>query len=166
VLDRFAAGAQPGSAAHQLSSILANQPDSVQSSRSILVTLILAASLAATVFGLAIWKHRQTLALVASAIGAGFLVAAASVLLVTTAPNAPWLTSISTGLTASLLFTALWLAITLLGAISQVRRAKAMQLEQDAGIAGTIRTKPVAANAPKKKITRIPSAQASDKKAA
>jgi hypothetical protein len=135
-----------------------------------LVMLLLAASIGATTFGLAIWKHKHTVALVAAGLGAAFLVSGVSVIVFAAAPDARWLT----GLMGSLLFTGLWLAVTALGATSQLRRARAIQLDGDAGgaggglggrgIAGSIRAKPAAQDSPRKKITRIP--PASEKKAA
>jgi hypothetical protein len=137
---------------------------------TMLVMLLLAASIGATTFGLAIWKHKHTVALVAAGLGAAFLVSGVSVIVFAAAPDARWLT----GLMGSLLFTGLWLAVTALGATSQLRRARAIQLDGDAGgaggglggrgIAGSIRAKPAAQDSPRKKITRIP--PASEKKAA
>lgn len=123
--------------------------------RLVLIVLALAASLATTAFGLALWQHRPTVAIVAAGLGSGFIVSGVSIVLFTAKPEAAWLT----GLTSSLLFAGLWFALTALGAFSQVRRARAVQLDEAGGVAGTIRTKPVAAPAPKRKITRIPPAK-------
>jgi len=123
--------------------------------RSIITVLVLAGSIAMTAFGLAIWRHQQTVALVAAALGSGFIVSGASVMLFALKPDSAWLS----GLMASVLFSGLWLALTLLGAMSQLRRARAMQIEETGGVVGTIRSRPVEDVKAKRRITRIPAAK-------
>lgn len=164
LLGQFKADAEnPDAAAQKFAALLGGVGGSANAAdaeaqvpmRSVVIVLALAGSIAATVFGLALWKHRQTVALVAAGLGSGFLVSGASVMLLAAKPDAAWLT----GLMASMLFAGLWLALTMLGAISQLRRARATQIEETGGVAGTIRSKPVEEGKAKRKVTRIPAAK-------